>query len=185
MIGKCKVIVNGLRNTKEFLGLSGNDGIIRQLLDGIHGIISADVDKCIDFQFVQNIKDFLIDSSVFVDFRKLITAGTKKCRRGPFQKLNVKLGMNLGRKVDILLVKQTLDSVKHSIYLVKATLYCILIYTCKTRINYRCWASGLSYNNISFLCHRGIPPLFWIIWAADTFSPYNCIVYQTSIAKSM
>ena len=160
MIGKCKVIVNGLRNTKEFLGLSGNDSIIRQLLDSIHGIISANVDKCIDLQFVQNIKDFLIDSSVFMDFRKLITAGTQKCGRSPFQKLNVKLGMDLGRKVDILLVKQPLDSVKHSIYLVKATLYCILVYARKTGINYRCWSAGLSYNNISFLCHGGIPPLF-------------------------
>ncbi len=85
-----------------------------------------------------------------MDFRKLIAAGTKKCGRSPFQKLNVKLGMDLGRKVDILLVKQPLDSVKHSIYLVKATLYCILVYACKTGINYRCWAAGLSYNNISF-----------------------------------
>ena len=118
-----QVVVNCLRYTDEADITSDTCSIAGKLTYCIHRIISADVDKCIDFQFIQNIEDFLIDSSVFVDFRKFITAGTKKCGRSPFQKLNVKLGMNLGRKVDILLVKQTLDSVKHSIYFIGSTVF--------------------------------------------------------------
>ena len=121
------------------------------------------------------VKNGLI-KSIRQAFRKLIAAGTKESRRGPLQKLDIELGMDLSRKVDILFIKKALNSVKHSIYLVKAALYCVLVYASKTGIDYRCGASGLSYNNISFLCHYGIPPLFQLIIGVRIFSFLRLII---------
>ena len=76
MIGQCEVIVNGLRYAKEFLLLAGQDCEIRKLLDGVHGVISANIDKRINIKTVQYTKDLLIDGLVFVDLRKFKTTGT-------------------------------------------------------------------------------------------------------------
>ena len=52
------------------------DRIIGKLFDGIHRIISADVDKYFDLRFIHNGKDLFIDFGIFMDLRQLKTAGT-------------------------------------------------------------------------------------------------------------
>ena len=73
MISQCKVIINGLWNTKEFLLLASKNRIIRKFLYGIHRIVSANVDKRINIQAVQDFKDFLINCFIFVNLRKFET----------------------------------------------------------------------------------------------------------------
>ena len=52
MVCQRQVIVDCFRNTKELLSLSCENRIIRQFLDRIHGIISTNVDKRINIQFI-------------------------------------------------------------------------------------------------------------------------------------
>ena len=74
MVCQCQIIINGLRYPKELLGLAGKDGIVGKLLNGIHRIITANVDKCINIQLVQDLENLLINISVFMYFRKLVPA---------------------------------------------------------------------------------------------------------------
>ena len=83
MVRKGQVIVNGFGNTQELLAMSLDNGIIRQLLDGIHGIIASDIDKDLNIQLIQYGKYFFIKCRILMDIRQLITAGTQECRRRP------------------------------------------------------------------------------------------------------
>ena len=63
----------------NIIELEGNNimnCIIRKFLYGIHRIVSANVDKRINIQAVQDFKDFLINCFIFVNLRKLVTTGT-------------------------------------------------------------------------------------------------------------
>ena len=83
MVCKGQVIVNGFGNAQELLAMSLDNGIIGQLLDGIHGIIAADIDKDLDVQLIQYGKYLLIKCRVLMNIRQLIPAGAQECRRRP------------------------------------------------------------------------------------------------------
>ena len=74
MVCQGKVIVNGLRAADETGRMSGDDRIVRELFDRIHGIISADVDKCLDIQFVEDLEDLFIYFAVLMDLRQFVAA---------------------------------------------------------------------------------------------------------------
>jgi len=76
MVCQCQVIVYGFRNAEELLGLSCKDRIIRQFLDSIHGIISADINECINVQLIQDFENLFINCFIFMNLRKFVTAGT-------------------------------------------------------------------------------------------------------------
>ena len=61
--------------------------------------------------------------------------------------------MNLSCQIHILLIQKSLNAVKHSIYLMKASLFGSLVYACQAGIDYGSGTTGLSYNNVTFLCH--------------------------------
>ena len=135
VVCQSQVIINCFRNAKEFLFVSFYDCVIRQFLDGIHGIISSDIDEGINFQFIQNFKNFVINFHVLMDFRQFKTAGTQECRWGSFQQLDIQIRMNLCGHIHISLIQQTLNTIQHTIYFVKATLNCVLINTSQTGVN--------------------------------------------------
>ena len=47
-----QIIVNGFRSAYELLGMSLQDRIIGQLLDGIHRVIAADIDEALNVQLL-------------------------------------------------------------------------------------------------------------------------------------
>ena len=114
-----------------------NNRIIRKFFDRVHGVIAADVDKCLDLQLVQDTENFLINLHVLMDLRKFVTAGTKKCRRCPLQQLDIHIRMNLRGKIHVLLIQKSLDAVKHTVYFVKTTFNRCLVNPRKAGINNR------------------------------------------------
>ena len=56
--------------------MSLDNGIIGQLLDGIHGVIASDIDKDLNIQLIQYGKYLLIKCRVLMNIRQLIPAGT-------------------------------------------------------------------------------------------------------------
>ena len=96
MVGQRQIIVNGLGHAQEFLGLSGKDRVVGKLFDGIHGVVSADIDKRFDIEFIEDLEDLLIDALVLVDLRQFEPAGSKKRGRRSLQKFNIQFGMDLG-----------------------------------------------------------------------------------------
>ena len=81
MIGKGKIIIDGFWNTDKFCGMSLYDCIIGKLFDRIHRVIPADIDKAFDLQLFKDSKYFFKYFRIFMDLRKLITAGAKVSRR--------------------------------------------------------------------------------------------------------
>ena len=90
MIGECKVVINGLGASYESDGGSGDDRIIGKLLDGIHRIVSADVDEAVDLELIEHLEDLLVKFLVLIDIGELITAGSQISRRCSLKKLRIK-----------------------------------------------------------------------------------------------
>ena len=84
MICKRQIIVDSFRNAHEFLRLIFFGGIIRQHLNSIHGVVSANIKKIFDIVLFHDLEHSVIDIFVALDRRKLITAGTEKSGRRPF-----------------------------------------------------------------------------------------------------
>ena len=83
VVRQSQIVVDGLRHAHEFLGLSRQDGVIGQLLDRVHGIVSADVDEALHVQLVEDLENLHVDLLVLVDGRQLVAAGAEKGRRRP------------------------------------------------------------------------------------------------------
>ena len=75
--------------------MTGNDRIIRKLLDRIHGIISTDVDKCFDIKLIQDAENLFIHFCILMNRRQFIAAGTQECSRGTLQKLFIQLCLDM------------------------------------------------------------------------------------------
>ena len=60
MVCKSQVVVDRLRASDETCGMTGDDGVVRQLFDCVHGIISAYIDKCFNIQLIKNTEDFIV-----------------------------------------------------------------------------------------------------------------------------
>ena len=73
MVGKSKVVINGLGTSDETNLGAGNYSVIGKLLDGIHRVISADVDKAIDLKFIEHLEDLLVKLFVLIDVGELVT----------------------------------------------------------------------------------------------------------------
>ena len=69
-----KVVVNRLRASDEAGAEPGHNRVVGQLFDGVHGIISADVNKRLNIQFLQDRKDLVVNRPVFVDLREFVPA---------------------------------------------------------------------------------------------------------------
>ena len=67
---------------------------------------------------------------------------------------------------------------KHSIYLLRSTVLCCTVDSCKAWINRCCGSAGLSYDNISF--HKLVPFLPWIAVDITILVYFNIIVHKNS-----
>ena len=77
MVGERQIIVNSLGASHKADLRTGDDSVIGKLLDGVHGIVAADIDKAVNLQIRQDLEDFFIDLPAVVDVRKLVAAGTQ------------------------------------------------------------------------------------------------------------
>ena len=57
MVGQGEVVVNRLGHAEEALRLAGEQRVIGELLDGVHGVVAADIDEALDVQLVENIEN--------------------------------------------------------------------------------------------------------------------------------
>ena len=119
MIGHGKVVVNGLGNAHKFDIAAGQQAVIIQLFDGIHGIISADIEEILHFQLFQDRKDLIINrfGALFMDTGQLITAGAQISGGCTLEQFNIQVISDMIGQIDITLIKQSLDTVKHAINL--------------------------------------------------------------------
>ena len=115
MVCQGQVVIDGLRASDEADLGTEYQRVIRQFLDGIHGIVAADVDEAIDLQFIEDREDLLIGLDVLVDLRQFESAGSQISRRCSLQQLFVQSCFDVLGQIDVSLLQQTLDTVDHAV----------------------------------------------------------------------
>ena len=150
MIGHRQIIVNGFGNSHKANPAAVKQGIIGKFLNGIHGVISPDIEEIFNLQFVQDLKDLVVKLGSVLDLRQLVTAGTQKRGRSPFQQVDIQIAFDVIGKIHYPFFQQPLNAVKHSIDLIGSPVYGRLIDSCKTGIDHRSGSSGLPHDDIAF-----------------------------------
>ena len=149
MVGQSQIVVDRLRASDKFDIAACQKRIIRKLFDGIHRIISADIDKCFNIKLIQQRKNLIIDRFILVDLRKFIAAGPQKSCRCSLQNLTVKIILDVLGQIDIIAFHQSLNTMTHPVYFLCSTLDRCVVNTCQTRINDCSRSAGLPDNDIS------------------------------------
>ena len=80
MVGEDQIVVDRLRNSDEFHVTADLLRVAGELVDGIHGVVSADIEEVTDVHLTEIVKDRRIDFTLEV-CRKLIAAGAEVCGR--------------------------------------------------------------------------------------------------------
>ena len=150
-----QVIVNGLWNAHKADSAAVEQGIVGKLLNGVHGVIAADIEKVLYLQLVQNGKYLIVYLPVITNLRQLETAGTQISGGRSFQKLNIQIRLDVLLQIHIPLLQKPLYAVEHAVHLPGAPVLGCLKHACQAGINHCGWTSGLPYDYITFyLCHR-------------------------------
>ena len=115
MVGNDKVIVDGLGNTDDPHLVIVSLGILGKLCNGIHRIVSANIEEVSDVVFLEYLKELFVNLVALSYLRKLLTARAKRRRRCVF-KLCYKLVVlkKLGKIYESFL-KKSLNAVLHSV----------------------------------------------------------------------
>ena len=111
MVGDAQIVINGLGNTDDLYVQADLLKIGGQLLDGIHGVIAADVEKRPDFAAFQHCGNLFIVAAVLVIIRQLIAAGAEDGRRGLAQQFHVFVGADHGFQINEVILDNALDTV--------------------------------------------------------------------------
>ena len=91
MVRKSQVVVNGLRASDKTGRVSRHNSVVGKFLDGVHGVISTDIDKRLNIQLVENRKNFLVHRFILMNLRQFVAAGSEESCRRPLQKFCVQL----------------------------------------------------------------------------------------------
>ncbi len=82
VIGAEQVVVDGLRNAHNAAVVANLLHILRDLVAGIHGVVTAVVEEVTNVILLEDLKDALIIGVVYVRISDLVAAGTQCRRRG-------------------------------------------------------------------------------------------------------
>ncbi len=135
MVCDGEIVVDGLRNTHEALLFAFLCCIVRQHLDGIHGIVAANIEQTFDLILVHNLEHLIIDFLIAFDLRQFITAGTKEGRRRSFQNLDIRVIFHILGHIHDILCQKALDAMMHSIDFLDSQFLCSREHTCQRRID--------------------------------------------------
>ena len=149
VVGHRKVVVDGFRDTDEFLVFSVHRGIVGQLLDGVHGVVTADVQEVFDVVLLHKEEHLLIGGFVAFDLRQLVTAGAEEGGRCSLQEGQFVEVVEVDVEVDDIVIEETLDAVVHTVHFFDAMVFCRADGACQARVDDRGGTAGLSNNHIT------------------------------------
>ena len=97
MVGDHQVIVDGLGHAHKADVAADVCAVVGQLADGVHRVVTADVEEVADVQLLQDLKQLDVDGLTLggVPVGQLVAAGTQIAGRRALQKLNVQCGFQL------------------------------------------------------------------------------------------
>ena len=149
MVGHRKVVVDGLRDTDEFLIFPVHGSVVGQLFDGVHGVVAADVQEVLDVVFLHEKEHLLIGVFVAFDLRQFVTAGAEERGRSPFQKGQFIEVVEVDVHVDDIVIEEALDAVVHAIDFFDTVILRCADGAGKARVDDRGGTAGLSNDHIT------------------------------------
>ena len=111
MVGDGQVVVDGLRHADHADVRADMVQIRRELHDGIHRIVAADVDEDLDAVGIERGEDLLVDVGILLKGGQLVAAGAEHGRGRLAQELHVLIGADDGLQIDELVPDHPLDAV--------------------------------------------------------------------------
>ena len=149
MVGTGQIVVDGFWHTHEADVAADQVAVIRELLNGVHGIISADVKESFDLELLKEGEDLLVNFVIFLDFGEFVAAAPEEGRRGSLQKVDVQIRADVFREIYIFMFQKAVDAVAHSVYFPGAPVLCRLENAGKAGIDDGSGAAGLADDDIS------------------------------------
>ena len=111
MVGDAQVVVNGLGNADDLDVQLLLPKIGGELLHGVHGIVSADVEKRTDLAALQAVHDLLVHGIVLLPVRQFIPAGAQHRGGRLPEQFHIFVSENHGLEVDEVVVDDSLHAV--------------------------------------------------------------------------
>ena len=149
MVCQHQIVIDGLGHTHETNITAHHSAILMQLIDGIHTVISTDIEKPANIQFLQNGEQLLIYLRIVRDIRQLVTAASKIGRRRTFQQFNFQRGCDLFCQIHHFFFEQTLNSVGHAVHCFCTARFTGFQNTGKACIDHRSRSTALTYDCIA------------------------------------
>ena len=173
MVGAFEVVVDGFGDADDGNVVVALGKVSRKLVDGVHGIIAANVENAVDSKGSQAAFNVLVDGRFFGDFRKFVSTASQKARRRFGEKFHgVLLLVNAALlvcsaflldflwkeqvgQVGIATIKKAFNSILHAVNF-DAFFVRTRDNSCKGRIDCYCWTARLTDKYFSNLTH--VPP---------------------------
>ena len=159
MVGDHQVVVNGLGHAHKTDLAADMAAVIRQLADGVHAVVAADVEEIADVQFLQDLEQLLVDSFSFrgVPVGQLVAAAAQIAGRGALEQLDVHGAGKLVIQNADPAFQQTGHAVHHAVDFLCPAALAAFKYACQTRVDDRSGTAGLAHNRI--FCHIDPPEM--------------------------
>ena len=148
MIRDHQVVVVGFRHAHEADVALDALAVLRQLADGVHRVVAADVEEVADVQLLEDGEQLLVHSLVGVPVGQLVAAAAEEAGGGALEQLDVKVIGQQGGQVNDPLLQKTGYAVAHTVDDVCATALAALEHTRQTCVDDRGGAAGLANDCI-------------------------------------
>ena len=115
VVGEHKVVVDGLGHAHEADAGAHRAAVPRQLVDGVHAVIAADIEEPLDVQLFEDREQLFVDLFVLLRRGQLIAAAPQEGGGRALQQFDVHEGFQAFGQVAHLFVQQALDAVQHAV----------------------------------------------------------------------
>ena len=161
MIGHHQVVVDGLWHADEPHGATVRRAVTRQLADGVHAVVPADIEEHPDVQFVQKREDALVFGDVLFRVPELVAAAPQKRGGRALQELDLELSLQHAVQLDDVAAQKSLHAVFHAVDLCRAHLLRRLKDTRKARVDHARGPARLPYDRVLSCFHPLFLPPFY------------------------
>ena len=115
MVGSHQVVINGFGHANDTDLVIVVSGVIRELQNGVHRIVAADVEEVADIVLLEDTKYLGKGVGILDMVLQLPAAGSECGGGGAFKGVNFLFGIKNPEKVDKILLKEALDTVFHTV----------------------------------------------------------------------
>src|SRR5699024_4470113 len=116
VVGEHKVVVNGLGNPNKTDGAVDGHGVGAQLGNGVHAVVSANVEHSLNIVFLQDGEDGFVGIFILGKLRQLEPAGTQVTGGSALEQFNAHVPGEKAVQIHQAVLKESFNAEFHSVY---------------------------------------------------------------------